>query len=528
MNCDGYVKYTVDDYVALEKSLHDRMIKFIKKGGKNYIYGAGLFGRRMLFFLERHGDCADKISGFIVTDKEGNPDIIKGKKVFCVKDVDLIDAGVILALGVEHHGGLLAKLKECNCSNILSFESWEYNHMFWCNHQLSSQIVDKYREYWAPRINCKYNISDWKHVLIICIDRIGEVILNIPFIRELHRNLNYNTKITLVIRSPAVQFMELCPYVDDIIVYNGREYIGEYTEDSIHKSKLFADRYFRTEGYDVAFITGWHNIDIEGLFLAVFSRARLRIGFSEHNMSHKEFCNMNFDKFLSLPIKSVSIMHDVERALSLVTTMGGDIKSNCLEIWTKEQDAKYAENFFMMNHLSKYRVIAIVPHALDEARMWDWHRYAELIDVIGMNFKKVFFLLLGGEDSNMLCNKITEYCKCNRVIDLSGKTNLRQVAEILRLCTIYIGADTGLAHIAAAVNLPTIEIVCHSREGDPLEYPAPERYRPWGNKSYIVRPEKALPGCGATCYKRQAHCINQISVHDVMSVARKALKTTGF
>ena len=522
MSKDGYVKYMVGDYIDLEKNIVMKIEKILYTNDKVYVYGAGLVSHLVLQFMELHGGMKKQLAGCLVTKRESNPGQIEGLCVYSVDTVDLTNAGVIFGLGIEYHEEVEAILEKKHCRNTLSFDAYEYNHMYWCNHHLSPSLIEKYRGYWADSEKVDENLHMWQNVLIVCIDRMGEVLLNIPLIRELHRNLNSDAKITMVVQAAPSNFIELCPYVDDIIIYDRKKYAAENTQDSILNSKRFAAENIPNKNYDAAIVTGWHNIDIEALFIAVFSGARVRVGFSEHNMYHKEFCNMYFDKFLSLPIKSTSVMHDVERSLSIVTTLGGKIASKELEIWTKAEDKSYAEQMFKENGLYGYKVIAIVAHALDSARMWDWKNYASLINEIGRIHDDAFFLLMGGTEVSSVYAKITSLHP-ERILNISGKTSLREAVEILRLCTLYIGANTGLVHMAAAVKLPTVEIICHSKEGDPLEYPSPERYRAWGTRSYIVRPKQALPGCGATCYKRRAHCINQISVRDVLPVVEKAL-----
>jgi heptosyltransferase-1 len=44
------------------------------------------------------------------------------------------------------------------------------------------------------------------------------------------------------------------------------------------------------------------------------------------------------------------------------------------------------------------------------------------------------------------------------VIDLTGKTTLKQLAEVLRRCRVTIGNDTGPLYISAAMGTPTVAV----------------------------------------------------------------------
>jgi len=68
------------------------------------------------------------------------------------------------------------------------------------------------------------------------------------------------------------------------------------------------------------------------------------------------------------------------------------------------------------------------------------------------------------------------------VVDLVGRTDLLTAAAVLRRASLFIGNDTGLMHIAAAVGTPTLG----------LFGPSPvEQYAPWGTSTAVVR--TALP-----------------------------------
>jgi heptosyltransferase-2 len=45
-----------------------------------------------------------------------------------------------------------------------------------------------------------------------------------------------------------------------------------------------------------------------------------------------------------------------------------------------------------------------------------------------------------------------------RCIDLIGKTTLREFMWLCSFCKVFIGCDTGLSHIAAALGVPTVVI----------------------------------------------------------------------
>jgi ADP-heptose:LPS heptosyltransferase len=70
------------------------------------------------------------------------------------------------------------------------------------------------------------------------------------------------------------------------------------------------------------------------------------------------------------------------------------------------------------------------------------------------------------------------------LLNLSGKLDLLTTSAVLKKAQLFIGNDSGLGHIASAVNVNTFTIF------GPGE---PNRYRPWGPKaSWIQDKQKEI------------------------------------
>ncbi len=71
----------------------------------------------------------------------------------------------------------------------------------------------------------------------------------------------------------------------------------------------------------------------------------------------------------------------------------------------------------------------------------------------------------------------------DRRIDLIGNVGLLDIAACLRRSALYVGNDSGLMHMAAAVGIPTLGLFGPSKE---------ENYAPWGPLCATVRTEKGF------------------------------------
>jgi len=100
-------------------------------------------------------------------------------------------------------------------------------------------------------------------------------------------------------------------------------------------------------------------------------------------------------------------------------------------------------------------------------------------------------------------------------LDLTGGVDLLDLFALLRRAALYIGNDSGLMHMAAAAGIPTLGLFGPSAEW---------RYRPWGEKSAVVRtPETLEELTSAPDYDYRSHrsLMLNLSVDRVVEAAEQ-------
>lgn len=85
--------------------------------------------------------------------------------------------------------------------------------------------------------------------------------------------------------------------------------------------------------------------------------------------------------------------------------------------------------------------------------------------------------IFGAEQERDLANPVLEGIVTKQSIDLVGQNDLPTVAACLSSCDLFVGNDSGLMHMAAAVGTPTVGLFGPS--------PA-RRYGPWGDHCLSV------------------------------------------
>lgn len=351
-----------------------------------------------------------------------------------------------------------------------------------------------------------------KNILVIRLDEIGDVVLTTPFLREL-RNHYPKAKITLIVKPQVYNLVELCPYVDKILTFKRIDGRFKFFHN-IYETYNFAKKYLRGENFDLAIIPRWDVDYYYAPFIAFFSQAKERIGFSEKVTEYKSLANKGYDKLFTKVYDYREFCHEVEKNLYLLKQLGGTITDDSLELWNYSEDEKYIDS--LLKNYEKEYLIAVVVSASDNKREWAPEKFSNLMTKIVKNNKNVRFVLLGDKtNTEKIKNKIVNNFMSSYIIDCVGKTTLRQTYTILKRCNFFIGLDTGPMHIAAATKVKGIVLSCHHRNGDKQHGNAPERFGPWKSNLKIIRPLAGLGDCKDGCTKNYAHCINQISVEEV-------------
>jgi len=260
-----------------------------------------------------------------------------------------------------------------------------------------------------------------------------------------------------------------------------------------------------------------------GTMLAYLSGACWRLGWSENVNSRKQLANRGFDQLLTNVLDQREPKHELLRNLDMLRYIGGkEIQDDRLEIWITEEDKSYADQvLFNRGDHRNFKLIALAPGASIRGKRWPLPRYVELASWIHKNHRTKIVIIGGKEDEALgmaMCGQLEK-----DVINLIGKTTLRQAIAVLSHCQLFIGNDSGPMHMAAAANIPVIEICQFPQNGHPLHLQSPERFGPWGVPCRVLRPERPTSPCTDGCMAGEAHCILGVTVEQVQEAVQDLL-----
>ena len=157
---------------------------------------------------------------------------------------------------------------------------------------------------------------------------------------------------------------------------------------------------------------------------------------------------------------------------------------------------------------NKSNILGLCPGAeYGAAKRWPAEYYAE---VANEAIKKGWQVLLFGSDKDIPVTRQINALTQNKCVDLGGKTKLGEAIDLMSLCDTVISNDSGLMHIAAALDKKLIAIFGSS---DPTHTP------PMHPKAVI---EYLALEC-SPCFKRECplqhlNCLKKISPNRVITL----------
>tara|TARA_R110002095_G_scaffold70292_3_gene59945 strand:- start:192 stop:1142 length:951 start_codon:yes stop_codon:yes gene_type:complete len=144
-------------------------------------------------------------------------------------------------------------------------------------------------------------------------------------------------------------------------------------------------------------------------------------------------------------------------------------------------------------------VLAICPSASMPYKVWPGTRFAELVKRLiapGGAMAGARVAIFGGPGDEVAAAPIHAILPDAGLLDFTGQLGLMEVAACLQRARLFIGNDSGLMHMAAAMKTPTLGLFGPSDE---------RRYGPYGPHCAIVRGAAGFAEIDAAFADRRQH-----------------------
>lgn len=172
---------------------------------------------------------------------------------------------------------------------------------------------------------------------------------------------------------------------------------------------------------------------------------------------------------LTRPLPLPAPMNNQHRSLTYFDLLRRATKTNIEyadpKLFLTDEDAAKANELLAVRGVepgTPYAVIAF--QSVAESRRWGIEKYTELVRRL-RKFHGLQTMLVGGDADQRAGDTIVQEASAGAV-NLAGKTTLRETAAIMAGARLFVGNDSGPAHLAAAVGVPMLVL---SGADDPKE-----------------------------------------------------------
>jgi heptosyltransferase III len=272
-------------------------------------------------------------------------------------------------------------------------------------------------------------------ILFISLSCVGDAIMTTPVLASLHQHFP-DAKVDIVSDRRSAILYRHCPYLNRILLKDKKKFLRGSVE-------LLKE--LRKTRYDLI-------VDLRTDGLAYLCRGRSRF--------------TKWDRRAYGP-------HAVEQLMGIVRDIHGENPLPASTVWLSEEESSYAQQ--ALSVLPPGRWLEFAPAVALASKAWPVQNYIQLANSLTDLFSAV--ILDGGPAETAITGAVASGLRLP-FVNLAGKTSLLQAAAVLGRASLFVGSDSGLGHVAAAVATPTLTLFSNDTPG---------RVLPWGKNSHWLK-----------------------------------------
>lgn len=343
---------------------------------------------------------------------------------------------------------------------------------------------------------------DWKsvrRVLVVRLRSIGDTVLATPSLYALRRFLP-SAQIDILLEDWVAPVLEGCADVDNVLTI-------QRGSNTFARARLA--RQLRGGAYDVAY--NLHGGTTATLLVRA-AGARHRVGYAGYQYSRL----LNHQAPPAPALWHQEKTHSVEQQLALLGWTGvpvTDRPPTRLTI-TAQAQASVSRRLAALGYDRTTTLALVHPAAAFESKQWKTENFARVVEALIARGLRVVCVAAGSEAATLAALQAQSSARIDAFTDLS----LPELTALSARASIFVGNDSGVAHIAAAVRTPSVVIFGSSNVA---------HWRPWTSApAEVVREEMPCAPCpGYTCAEfEQPECIRRVPVERVIAAIEKVLK----
>ena len=346
-----------------------------------------------------------------------------------------------------------------------------------------------------PLAPARWDWSEVRKVLLVRLRSIGDTVLATPSVFALKRFLP-NVNVDILVEDWVAPLLNDHPHIDNVVVLERGGFM----------TRARVARELRAGNYDVVY--NLHG-GTTATFLTRATGARHRVGFKSYQYAQLH----NHQAPSPLLLWGQQKAHSVEQQLALLGWTGVPVTDRPrTQLGISNEANEKVKQLLAQAALTDRKIALIHPAAAFATKQWATEHFARVAEFLSDRGLAPVAIAAPGERA-LLERLCSEAAVKITTLDLS----LPEVTALAAHSQLFVGNDSGIAHIAAAVGTPAVVIFGSSNIA---------HWRPWNSApAEVVFEEMPCQPChGYFCEKfDQPECILRVPVTRVTAAIDRIL-----
>jgi heptosyltransferase-2 len=292
------------------------------------------------------------------------------------------------------------------------------------------------------RSAAEHRLGPVRSILVLTKYRfLGDTVVAAPLLRGA-RQAFPEARIALLTGPSAATVLQECPFVDRFHAF-----------DPYHKQRgvrafLGLMRTLRGDGRpDLCLVA---NRSYQSAMAALLCGGRVRAGFASEGRGW----------LLTHPVPYDPRKREIECYLDILRAVapepGGGGYDPTPQLWITQAERERGRALLAEREALGPVLVGLQPGASYRAKQWCPERFAAVADALASK-AGAGIVLLGGPGEEEAARAMRRAMR-GPAVDLTGVTSLRETMGVLSHLALFVGNDTGVNHIAAAMGVPTVAL----------------------------------------------------------------------
>ena len=291
-----------------------------------------------------------------------------------------------------------------------------------------------------------------KKLCILRLSALGDISHTLPILRTIQHAWP-ETEISWIIGKTEYGLVYDIPDVNFIVFDKG--------EGLLAYKKIY--QALRETTFDVLLHM---QMSLRSSLISLLINADIKLGFDRERAKDLQWL------FTNHKIEHKPQQHVIDSFFGFTEALGIKDKQYKWDIPIPESARQFASQY-----IKEQPALVISPCSSKAYRNWHCEGYAEIADYAIEKYNMQVILTGGPSSIEKQYGRCIEKKSTNKLINLIGKTNIKELLAILEKAKVVISPDSGPAHLATAVNTPVIGLYACTN---------PDRARPYLSQDYTI------------------------------------------